>query len=458
MMLTRSDLHQYQHAGVDFVVDNRRSFLALDLGLGKTVTVLTAISDLIDSFEVRKILVVAPLRVAKKTWPDEIKNWAHLKHLTYAVAVGDQKTRMKAIWSDAQIHIINVENLKWLVEVKGRKLDYDMLVIDESSMMKNRSTVRFKSARKLSFLANRVVLMSATPTPNSYLDLWAQAYILDGGQRLGQTLTGYKERYFKQLDRDGHKYALKKGAAEVIHEKMRDVMLSMKAADYLSMPDRFDRITEVELEADIFAAYEEFEKNLVHELPEGEAIEAVSAAALATKLMQFSNGQIYDAERNVHHVHDSKIEALKELVAEAQEPVLVAYTFKSDLARILDAFPNAVVLGKDMGVIDRWNRGEIDMLVTHPASAGHGLNLQHGGRYLFWFGPTYSLELHLQLNARLYRQGQNRPVVIQHIVSKGTIDEDIIKVLTAKNASQEGLLKAMKHRVDRVLSAQPTSA
>lgn len=451
-MLTRSDLHEYQHHAVEFMLNTRRCFLTLDLGLGKTVSTLTAISDLIDSFEVRRVLVVAPLRVAKKTWPDEIKKWAHFKHLTYSVICGDQRTRLRRAAEDTQVHIINVENLSWLLDVRGKKLDYDMFVIDESSMMKNRSSRRFKAARRLAVRADRVVLMTATPAPNGYRDLWAQAYLIDGGHRLGQTLSGYTERYFKQADRDGYKFALKKGAAEVIQANLRDIMLSMKAEDYIKMPDRFDRVTEVELDPAALKAYEDFEKNLVHDLPEGEAIEAISAAALATKLMQFANGQVYDAEKNVHRIHDAKIEALKELVEEAQEPVLVAYTFKSDLARIVEAFPNAVVLGKDMGVIDRWNRGEIDMLVTHPASAGHGLNLQHGGRYLFWFGPTFSLELHLQLNARLYRQGQTRPVVIQHIIAKGTIDEDIIKVLTAKNATQEGLLKAMKHRVDRIVT------
>lgn len=452
-MLTRSDLHLYQHHAVDFICDTRRCFLTLDLGLGKTVSTLTAISDLIDSFEVRKVLVVAPLRVAKKTWPDEIKKWAHFKHLTYSVLCGEPKVRAKRAWENTQVHIINVENLKWLYELKGKKLDYDMLVLDESSMYKNRDTTRFKIARRLSVQADRVVLMTATPAPNGYRDLWAQTYLLDGGHRLGPTLTGFTERYFTALDRDGYKYALKKGAAKVVQDLLRDIMLTMKAEDYISMPDRFENNIQVELNPGARAAYDDFEKDLVMDLPEGQMVEAFSAAALATKLMQFSNGQVYDADKNTHIVHGDKIEALLQVIEEAQEPVLVAYSFQSDRDRILEAIPDAVVLGKDMGVIDRWNRGEIRVLVTHPASAGHGLNLQHGGRHLVWFGPTYSLELYLQMNARLYRQGQTRPVVIHHLIGVQTIDEDIIKVLQAKNATQEGLLVAMKHRINSVKEA-----
>lgn len=446
-MLTRSDLHPYQHHSVDFLIAKSRAFLTLDLGLGKTSTVLTAISDLLDSFAIERVLVCAPLRVAAKTWPDEIAKWDHLKHLTYSVLVGDAKTRTKAAFTNAQIHIINVENLKWLMALRGGKLPYDMFVIDESSMFKNRSTERFKVARKIAKQAYRFVAMTATPAPNGYRDLWAQAYLLDGGDRLGPTLGGYTARYFKQLDRDGYKFALKKGAAECIQHALRDITLTLRADDYLTMPDRFERNVEVEMDATAAGAYENFEKDLVMDMGADETIEAISAAALVTKLMQFANGQVYDENRKVHVMHDAKIEALKEIIAEAQEPVIVAYTFQSDRDRILAEIPQAVVLGKDMSLIDKWNRGEVPVLITHPASAGHGLNLQHGGRHLVWFGPTFSLELYLQMNARLYRQGQTKPVVIHHIVAKGTIDEDIMKVLSGKNATQEGLLMALRHRI-----------
>lgn len=445
-MLKRSDLHLYQRHSVDFLLAHPRAFLALDLGLGKTSTTLTAISDLIDSFEVKKVLVVAPLRVANTVWPVEIGKWEHFKHLTYSVLTGPAKERWARARENTQIHVINVENLKWLYDLKGQKWDYDMLVIDESSMFKNRDTIRFKTARKIATKAMRVVLMTATPAPNGYLDLWAQAYLLDGGRRLGESYTGYKQRYFKQLDRDGYKWALKKGAAEVIQHALKDVMLTMRAEDYLSMPDRFERIVEVEMDKTARDVYEQFEKDLVYEMNGGE-VEAISAAALATKLMQFANGQVYDTERTVHAIHDDKLNALKELIAEAQEPVLVAYSFQSDRDRILEAIPEAVLMGKDMSVIEKWNRGEIPVLLAHPASAGHGLNLQHGGRIMVWYGPTWSLESYLQMNARLYRQGQTKPVVIFHLAAKGTIDETIMGVLQSKNATQEGLLIALRHRI-----------
>jgi SNF2 family DNA or RNA helicase len=448
-MLDRKDLHGYQNLAVEFMCLVRRCFLTLDLGLGKTVSTLTAISDLIDSFEVKRVLVVAPLRVAKKTWPDEIKKWAHFKHLTYSVICGDAPTRKAAMKKDVQIHIINVENLQWLYDQKGR-LDYDMIVLDESSMYKNRDTQRFRYARKLATLASRVVLMSATPAPNGYLDLWGQVFIIDGGQRLGPSKTEYQMRYFKQLDRDGYKFALKKGAAEIVQKKLRDIMLTMKAEDYLKMPKRFDLINEVELSENSQEAYDNFEEDMVQEFIDGKVIEATSAAAVATKLMQYANGRVYDSEKNVHFIHDEKIEELRRIVEETNEPLFVAYAFKSDRDAILKAFPDAVALEKDMRVIDRWNEGKIKMLVAHPASAGHGLNLQDGGRRVVWYGLTYSLELYLQFNARLYRQGQRLTTYIHHIVAKGTIDELILGVLRSKNATQEGLLQAMKGYVARL--------
>lgn len=447
--LQRSDLHLYQVHAVDFLLSRTRSFLTLDLGLGKTVTTLTAISDLIDSFDVKKVLVVAPLRVANTTWPDEIAKWEHFKHLTYTVLTGPAKQRSAAVREKTQVHIINVENLKWLFDYLGKNFDYDYFVIDESSMFKNRDTIRFKTARKIATQAMRVTLMTATPAPNGYLDLWAQAYLLDGGTRLGPSFGGYKERYFKQLDRDGYKWTLKKGAAECIQHALKDITLTLRAADYLTMPDRFERIVDVDMGEDAREVYSQFEKDLVYEM-DGSDVEAISAAALATKLMQFANGQVYDTERNVHFIHDEKMKALKELIAEAQEPVLVAYSFQSDRDRILKEIPEAVLMGKDMTVIEKWNRGEIPVLVAHPASAGHGLNLQHGGRIMVWYGPTWSLEGYLQMNARLYRQGQTKPVIILHIVAKGTIDETIMGVLQSKNATQEGLLVALRHRIDLI--------
>jgi SNF2 family DNA or RNA helicase len=419
----------------------------MDLGLGKTVTTLTAISDLMDSFECKRVLIVAPLRVAKKVWSDEVAAWKHLKHLQVARVVGDVKQRTRAAQSSAPIHTINVENIGWLEKFFGGKLPYDLIVLDESSMFKSRATERFKVMRRIAARADRVIELTATPAPNNYIDLWSQFYILDGGRRLGLTITGYKTRYFDQLDRDGYKFALKKGAKEVIHHHIDDITMTMKKEDYLKMPPLIVRKHVVEFDDKLMAAYDQFERDLVMQIDADTEIEAVTAAALATKLMQFSNGQLYDEDKNVHAVHSEKVEALRQIIDEAQSPVLVAYSFKSDRDRLLAEFPQAVALGKDTRLLDRWNRGEVPVLLVHPASAGHGLNLQHGGNHLVWYGLTWSLELYQQLTARLHRQGQEKPVFAHHIIAKGTIDETVMSVLARKDAAQEGLLAAMKKRL-----------
>jgi len=441
------DLHDYQLDAYGFIKSKLRCACFLDMGLGKTATALTAISDLIDEFDISRVLVVAPLRVASKTWPDEVKKWSHLRHLRVRAAVGLQKHRIAAV-NDKTAHIttINVENLVWLEEILGKKSPFDMIVFDESSMFKDRGTKRFKSAVRLARAARRIVMLTGTPAPNSYVDLWSQFYILDGGERLFQAKTRFLEAFFRQVDRDGYKFVLKKGADEVIHSRVKDITVSMKAKDYLKLPDRIDNTIEIELDDATREVYDEMESEFIVELDGGD-VKAVTAASVANKLMQVSNGRVYGEEKLVHHLHDAKLDALREIIAEANEPVLVWYNFQSDRDAILAAFPEARTIKEGLGVIDEWNAGKVPILVAHPASAGHGLNLQHGGRIMVWYGLNWSLELYQQACARLHRQGQTKPVLNYHLIAKNTIDETVYAVLRRKDAGQEALLAALKARL-----------
>lgn len=454
MMLTRDNLHHYQNTAVDFVLTKPKCSLFLGLGLGKTVSAMTAISDMMDEFVIRKTLVIAPLRVAVDTWPNELHKWQHIRHLRMSVMVGNAKVREKALRADADVYVINVENLPWLENMIGLKgtLPWEMIIMDESSAFKNRDTQRFKTMRRMAARVDRITQLTATPASNSYLDLWSVYYLQDRGQRLGETFTGYKQRYFSPIDREGRKFALKKGAKEVIHERIADITMTMKSRDYLDMPTQLPPIdVQVQLTEDEMALYDQMEREFVLEVADTE-IEAISASALGIKLAQLANGRVYDAEKNVHVVHHAKIEALKELRAESgDEPILVAYAFQSDRDAICAAFPDAEVIEKSSARLGeqlaRWNRKEIPMLVVHPASAGHGLNLQHGGSILIFFGLTWSLELYLQLIGRLDRQGQTKPVRIYRLITQGTIDEDMVKVLSGKESRQDALLEAMKQRI-----------
>lgn len=444
-MLSRNDLHGYQERACRFIVESRRCLLLLDMGLGKTVSTLTAVSDLLDSFMVSKVLVIAPLRVANSVWAQEREKWDHLKHLRINVCTGSAKTRMKALYLDADVYVINRENVPWLQELYGDKWPFDMVVVDESSSFKNPSSQRFKSLRKALPFAPYMVLLTGTPSPNGLHDVWAQCYLVDFGQSLGRTITQYRQRFFDQ-DYFGHKYVIRPDSAPKIHALMQPYTLSMQAEDYIDVPDRINLIETVELSEKALQAYDDFEKRLFMEIEPGTEIEAMNAAVLAGKLMQFANGAMYlDAVGNWSLVHDAKIDALRELVEQNEnETMLIAYNFQSDLARLQAAFPDAVVLDKNSETIERWNRGEIKMLLAHPASAGHGLNLQKGGSLAVWFGLTWSLEYYQQFNARLHRQGQTKPVRIVHMVAKGTIDERVIQVLQNKDATQSTLIKALK--------------
>lgn len=458
-MLQRNQLHSYQNRGVQHIIDNPFCALFLDMGLGKTVTTLTAIKELMDACIITNALVVAPKKVTQVTWTDEIKNWAHLQDLTISVIDGDVKHRRAAMAKKADIYAVSRDNIVWLVtEYGGIKLPFDMVVIDELSSFKNHASKRFRAMKRVRKFIPRVVGLTGTPSPNGLIDLFAQMYLIDEGERLGKTITGYRDRFFRPDKRNGdivYTYALKQPADETekqISDLISDITISMTAEDYLKMPDKIMLFDTVELPDKVYDNYLDFEREQVLELINSdEMITAASAAALSNKLQQYANGAIYDADRNVKHIHDEKLEKLQEIVEAANgAPVLVAYSFIHDLDRIMNALKEykPVKLEKPEHIA-QWNDGKIQVLITHPASAGHGLNLQKGGNILVWFGNTWSLELYMQFNARLYRQGQTKPVYIHHIVSKGTVDEKIIKALSGKKETQDGLMQSIKELMEK---------
>ena len=443
-MLERKQMHDYQNRAVDHIINNECSALFLEMGMGKTVSTLTAIKDLLDNCIISNCLVIAPKKVTQVTWSDEIKAWGHLKDLTISVIDGTVKQRREAYEKQADIYAISRDNIVWLVmEYGGIKLPYDMVVIDELSSFKNHASKRFKALRKVRKFIPRVVGLTGTPSPNGLIDLFAQMYLIDQGQRLGKSITAYRDRFFRPDKRNGdvvYSYALKSPQEETekqISDLISDITISMTAEDFLKMPDRINIYDRVELSPKVLAQYKEFEKEQVLELINSdEPISAASAAALSNKLQQFANGAIYDADRKVIEVHDEKLEKLEELV-------------EHDLERIMQKLKayKPVKLEKPEQIAE-WNAGKIKVLVTHPASSGHGINLQKGGHTLIWFGNTWSLELYMQFNARLYRQGQTYPVTVHHILTTGTVDEKIIKALEGKKQTQDGLMQSIKELME----------
>ena len=457
-MLKKEQLHDYQVKAVDMIVNNFNCGLFLDMGLGKTVSTLTAIQELREIGFIDKVLIIAPKKVAQVTWKDEINNWEHLKGLRISVIDGTVAQRRAAMMADADIYTVSRDNVVWLVvEHGGVKLPYDMVVIDELSSFKNYASKRFKALRRVRKFIPRVVGLTGTPAPNGLIDLWAQMFLIDEGKRLGKTITGYRDRFFTAGRRNGdivYQWDLKSPAEETeqkISDLIKDICISMSAEDYLKMPDKLMYYDRVKLSDKDFKAYKTFEREQVLEFIEsGETITAASAAALSNKLQQFANGAMYDADRKVLQLHDEKIEKLKELVEAANgQPVLIAYSFKHDLDKIMGALKEykPVKLEKPEQIAD-WNAGKINVLVTHPASAGHGLNLQKGGHIMIWYGLTWALELYQQFNARLYRQGQKKPVSIHHIIAADTVDEKIIKSLDGKDTTQRSLMDAIKEIVE----------
>jgi len=441
--------HEYQKYATKFIEENDISALLLDMGLGKSVITLTAIRNLIIKGEVGRVLVIAPLRVARSTWPDEIAKWDHLNDLTYSVAVGTEKERLEALRKNVEIVIINRENVDWLVNNSGYRFNFDMIVIDELSSFKSYSAKRFKALLKVRPYVERIVGLTGTPSSNGLMDLWAEYRLLDFGERLGRYITRYRLKYFTPDKRSAtviFSYKLLPGAEDEIYNAISDITISMKAKDYLKMPDLIINEVTVDLDPTERRTYETLRKEMVVQISEQEEIDAVNAVSLSGKLLQMANGAVYDEDKRVLRIHDKKLDALEDLIeATNGKPVLIAYWYKHDLERIKERFNVREILN-DQDIRD-WNNGKIDVAVIHPASAGHGLNLQQGGSTMIWFGLTWSLELYEQANARLYRQGQNETVVIHHIITKGTIDEDVMLALKRKEKMQSALIDAVKARL-----------
>lgn len=395
------------------------------------------------------MLVIAPLRVARSTWPDEIAKWDHLNGLTYSVAVGTEKERLEALRKNVEIVIINRENVDWLVNKSGYRFNFDMIVIDELSSFKSYSAKRFKALLKVRPYVERIVGLTGTPSSNGLMDLWAEYRLLDFGERLGRYITRYRLKYFTPDKRSAtviFSYKLLPGAEDEIYNAISDITISMKAKDYLKMPDLIINEVTVDLDLAERRTYETLRKEMVVQISEQEEIDAVNAASLSGKLLQMANGAVYDEDKRVLRIHEKKLDALEDLIEAANgKPVLIAYWYKHDLERIKERFNVREILN-DQDIRD-WNSGKIDVAVIHPASAGHGLNLQQGGSTMIWFGLTWSLELYEQANARLYRQGQNETVVIHHIITKGTIDEDVMLALKRKEKMQSALIDAVKARL-----------
>lgn len=458
--MNETNLHGYQRAAVEHIIKNPYSALLLDMGLGKTVSTLTAINRLINySFEVTKVLVIAPLRVAEHTWAEECDKWEHLKGLKISKVLGSEEKRSEALSTQADIYVINRENVAWLVATHGYLFHnhfFDMVVIDELSSFKSSKSTRWKALKAVRPFLGRVVGLTGTPAPNGYIDLWAQMYLIDMGDRLGKFITKYRETYFSSVGRGNvvFRYDLKPEAQNKINSLISDICISMKAEDYLQLPKRLDYFNKIDL-GKFKKDYNKFERDCVLELftEEDETITAASAAALSNKLLQFSGGAVYDEDHNTHVIHTKKLEALEDVVEAANgQPILLFYAFKHEESRIIEHFKNLRVVKLDTPeTIKAWNSGEIDIAIAHPASVGHGLNLQHGGNIIVWYGLTWSLELYQQANARLHRQGQSKPVKIYHLISEGTIDEEIVKALSNKDKTQNGLMQAVKARINKYL-------
>lgn len=442
--------HSYQQRATDLVVSKKSVGLFLDMGLGKTVITLTAVNELIyDRFEVSRVLVIAPKRVAEDTWTREHKKWDHLRELRISKVLGTAAQRLRALEQDADVYVIGRDNVVWLVDHYSKKKHwpFDMIVIDELSSFKNPQAKRFRALRKILGVTQRVVGLTGTPSPNGLMDLWAQVYLLDRGERLGRTIGAYREKYFRAGARNGYvvyKWEPLKGAKEQIEEKISDICVSMSAADYLTLPERIDNVIPVKLTDAEMELYKRMEQDQLLQIEDSDVV-ALNAAAVMTKLLQIANGSVYSMDGTVVNIHDAKLEALQEIIDTTDSPVLVFYSFKHDLDKILEAVSGARVLNGPEDIRD-WNDGKVRVLLAHPASVGYGLNLQEGGHTIVWYGLTWSLELYQQANARLYRQGQEKPVIIHHLIAEGTVDEQAMAALQAKDTSQAALLAALKER------------
>ena len=441
--------HTYQTRLKDFIIDHRYAFLTVDMGLGKTVTTLTAVAELLDCVEIARVLVIAPKSVAENTWTGECAKWDHLAHLRVSVVMGDERHRIRALETPADIYVINRDNTVWLTQHLGKRWDFDTVIIDESSSFKNPQARRFKALRKVRPQIRRMILLTGTPSPNGHMDLWPQMWLIDMGQRLGRTLGSYRTRYFRPGRSNGHvvyDWHLRPGAGEEIGRLLSDLTVSMKAEDWIEVPDLIESDVRIALSPTESKAYREFERDQVMSL-EGKDIEAVTAAALTNKLLQFTGGAMYDTEHGWHTVSDAKLRALEDIVETAgDEPVLVFYQYRHELERLQERFKalNPVAFSGEPEILQEWNAGRIRLLLCQPASVQYGLNMQQGGHILVWYTPTWNLEQYQQANARLHRQGQERPVLCYRLICEGTVDTRVVSAIGGKHSAQESLLAVIR--------------
>ena len=451
--------HKYQQHCIDFVISHPYCGLWLDMGLGKTVITLTAIQRMkFEMWSISRVLVIAPKKVAEATWGKETAKWSHLRSLRVVTVLGSERERLAALGADADIYVINRDNVAWLVKQVGLRWPFDCVVLDESSSFKNPKALRFKALKAVRPKIRRLIELTGTPAPHGLTDLWSQIYLLDGGQRLGRTLSLYRDLYFLPDKRSGYQvwsYKLKPGADKVIFAELADICISMKAEDYLALPDCITEEIPVKLDAKAQRTYDTLEKEQLLKLSEDDWVTAGTAGVLTGKLLQLCNGAVYDEEGKVHELHDCKVEAFLETLEQINEPVLVFYQFQHDRARLLKALEDLnskrakgeklhVRVYADARDEEEWNAGRVDVLMAHPASCGYGLNLQQGGHHIIWFGLTWNLEHFQQANKRLHRQGQERPVIVHILTVEGGVDEDVIKSLTGKERVQDALLTALK--------------
>lgn len=459
--MNKENLHEYQIAAYNHIIKKRYCALFLDMGLGKTVSTLTAINILMfEELDISKVLIIAPKRVVESVWAEECEKWSHLNHIKCSKIMGSEPDRKKALKDKADIYLISRDNISWLCKFFGGEvLPFDMLVIDELSSFKNSQSVRFKALKKVQPCFRRIVGLTGTPAPNGLIDIWSQIFLIDRGERLGRFITQYRERYFKPDKRNGaiiYSYKVTKEGEKQIYSKINDICLSMKSEDYLQLPGGIiENNILLNLPDNIKKDYDYFEEEQVLKLiGESGEISALNAAALSTKCLQFANGGIYDEDKNIHEIHNVKIDAVKEIIEDANgKSVLIAWTYRHDEIRLVEALsqynPRKLKTSKD---IEDWNNGDIRVLMMHPASGGHGLNLQNGGNIIIWFGQTWSLELLQQFNARLYRQGQQNTVIINKLIIKDTIDEEVIKAQRNKQFTQDNLIDAVKAKIDKYLT------
>lgn len=440
--------HEYQTRAIEWIKDHKRCCLFLDMGLGKTVSTLTAITELIDEADVNKVLVVAPKKVAESTWATEADKWDHLNGLRVSRVIGTEKQRISALKANADIYVIGRDSVVWLVDMFKTKRPFDCIVVDELTSFKNHTSKRFKALRKWTAVCHRVIGLTGTPVPNGMMDLWAEMYTVDGGERLGKFIGKYRDAYFRSIPigKVATKYELRRGSEKQILDRIADICLTMRAKDYLTLPKMIEVTDNVALPTSVMNKYNEFERNQVMAYIEEEksgVVVADGAASLMNKLSQFANGAIYDEDHNVHEVHDEKLFRLDEIIEASNCPVLVFYQFKHDRDRIMSRYKAARAYEGD-GDLKDWNDGKIDLLLAHPSSTAYGLNMQNGGHVIVWFGTGWNLELYQQANARLHRQGQQHPVTVYRLICGGTVDDKSLSAIDRKSGTQEGVIESLK--------------